>query len=126
MDNSMALARFIGPYIIVIGVGLLLNLKYYQSVMEGFFKSPALVYVTGLITFVAGLAVVLLHNVWVMDWRLIITLLGWNALIKGIILVVFPSISAKMTERLVRSRKLITISWAIMLAIGIFLTSKGY
>lgn len=83
MDNSVLLARFIGPYIIVVGAELLLNLKYYQNIMGDFFKNPALVYVTGLITFVAGPAVVLSHNLWVWDWRLSITLLGWNVLLKG-------------------------------------------
>ena len=126
MDNSILLARFIGPYIIVIGIGLLLNLKYYQSIMEGFFKNPALVYITGLITFVAGLAVILFHNIWAMDWRLIITLFGWSALIKGAGLVVFPGVYAKMTGRFLKNIKLVAIPWAIMLAISIFLSAKGY
>lgn len=126
MENSILLARFIGPYIVVIGISLLLNLKYYQSIMESFFRNLALVYITGLITFVAGLAVVLFHNIWTMDWRIIITLFGWNALIKGVVLVVFPGASAKMTDRFVKNLKLVAIPWAIMLAIGIFLIAKGY
>lgn len=126
MENSILLARFIGPYIIVIGIGLLLNLKYYQRVMEGFFKDPALVYITGLITFVVGLAVVLFHNIWAMDWRVIITLLGWNVLIKGIVLVVFPAAAAKITDKFVKNIKLVAIPWGIMLIIGIFLITKGY
>lgn len=126
MENSILLARFIGPYIVVIGISLLLNLKYYQSIMESFFRNLALVYITGLITFVAGLAVVLFHNIWTMDWRIIITLFGWNALIKGVVLVVFPGASAKMTDRFVKNIKLVAIPWAIMLAIGIFLIAKGY
>lgn len=126
MENSILLARFIGPYIVVIGISLLLNLKYYQSIMESFFRNLALVYITGLITFVAGLAVVLFHNIWTMDWRIIITLFGWNALIKGVVLVVFPGASAKMTDRFVKNFKLVAIPWAIMLAIGIFLIAKGY
>ncbi len=126
MDNSILLAKFIGPYITVIGIGLLFNQKSFQKIMEDFLKNAALVYVTGLITFVAGLAVVISHNLWVLDWRVIITLLGWNVLIKGARLVISPDTSAKMAAVFVKNNKLVIIPWIIMLAIGIFLTTKGY
>ena len=126
MDNSILLARFIGPYIIVIDIGLLVNLKTYRTIMEDFFKNAALVYVTGLLTFVAGLAIVLFHNIWVLDWRLIITLFGWNILIKGALLVISPATSAKIAALFAKNNKLVIIPWIIMLAIGIFLTTKGY
>jgi len=126
MDNSTLFARFIGPYIMVIGIGLLFNLKVFLRIMEDFFKNSALVYITGLITFVAGLAIISFHNVWGMDWPVIITLFGWSALIKGVWLVVFPASSAKVSEVFVKNIKLAVIPWIIMLALGIFLTIKGY
>ena len=126
MGNSILLAKFIGPYIMVIGIGLLFNLKAFQRIMEDFFKNAALVYVTGLITFVAGLAIVLFHNMWVFDWHLIITLLGWNILIKGTWLIISPETSAKMAALFAKNNKLVIIPLLIMLAIGIFLTAKGY
>jgi len=126
MDNSILLAKFIGPYIIVIGIGLLFNPKVYQKIMEDFFKNAALVYVTGLITLIAGLAVVLFHNLWVFDWRVIITLLGWNILIKGVWLIISPDTSAKVAALFAKKNKLVIILWVIMLVIGIFLMAKGY
>lgn len=126
MDNSILLAKFIGPYFIVIGIGLLFNQKVYQKIMDDFFKNAALVYVTGLITFVAGLAIVISHNVWVADWRLIITLLGWNVFIKGALLIISPDASAQMAALFMKNNTLVIIPWIIMLAIGMFLTAKGY
>ena len=126
MDNSIFLAKFIGPYIMVISISLLFNLKAFQKIMEDFFKNAALVYVTGLITFVAGLAIVLFHNLWILDWRIIVTLLGWNILIKGAWLIISPDTSAKMAALFTKNNKLVIIPWIIMLAIGIFLTAKGY
>ena len=126
MDNSILLAKFIGPYIMVIAIGLLFNLKVYQKIIEDFFKNVALIYVTGLITFVAGLAIVILHNLWVLDWRIIITLLGWNVFIKGIWLIVSPDTSAKIAASFAKNNKLVIVSWIIMLVVGIFLTTKGY
>ncbi|MDD5618625.1 MAG: hypothetical protein PHG69_05970 [Candidatus Omnitrophica bacterium] len=126
MDNSILLAKFIGPYIMVISIGLLFNSKAFQKIMEDFSKNSALVYVAGLITFVAGLTVTLFHNFWVLDWRIIITLLGWNMFIKGAWLIISPDTSAKMAASFAKNNKLVIILWVIMLAIGVFLTTKGY
>ena len=126
MDNSILLAKFIGPYIMVIGFGLLFNSKAYQKVIEDFFKNAALVYVTGLITLVAGLAIVIFHNLWILDWRIIITFFGWNILIKGAWLIISPNTSAKLAALFAKDNKLVIVPWIIMFAVGIFLTTKGY
>jgi uncharacterized membrane protein len=94
--------------------------------MEDFPKNPSLVFVTGLLTFVAGLATVIFHNIWVADWRVIITIFGWIMLIKGILLVLLPSAMIKTTKIYSDNLKLILIPWGVMILIGIFLTIKGY
>ena len=126
MDNSVFLAKLIGPYIIVVGIGLIFNQKVFRQIIEDFAKNPALVYVTGLITFVAGLAIVLSHNIWVADWRVIITVFGWMALVKGAWLIIRPGAVNKMTKIYLNHMNLVLIPWVIMLLIGIFLTIKGY
>jgi hypothetical protein len=45
---------------------------------------------TGYITFLLGLITVVLHNIWVADWRVAITILGWTTLFKGITKIGFP------------------------------------
>ena len=98
MDNSILLAKFIGPFIILIAVGVLFNIKIFKKIMEDFLNSPALVYVTGLVTFVAGLAIVLFHNIWAADWRVLITIFGWISIIKGALLTILPSSPVKLTK----------------------------
>ena len=126
MNSSILLARLIGPYIIVIGASLMLNQKIFRQIMEDFPKNPSLVFITGLLTFVAGLATVLFHNIWVANWRVIITIFGWLVLIKGVLLVVFPAALIKTTKIYSENFKLVLIPWGIMILIGIFLTIKGY
>ncbi|MFH0763597.1 MAG: hypothetical protein V1927_01160 [Candidatus Omnitrophota bacterium] len=126
MENSALLARFIGPYIIVIGISLIFNQKIFRHIMEDFPKSPALIFLTGIITFVTGLAIVLFHSVWAADWRVLITVFGWAALIKGVWLIALPGTLVKMVKLYTKNFNLVLIPWAIMLLIGIFLTVKGY
>ncbi|MDD4939258.1 MAG: hypothetical protein PHI60_03770, partial [Candidatus Omnitrophica bacterium] len=91
-----------------------------------FFKNSALVYLSGLLTFVAGLAIVLSHNIWEMDWRLIITVFAWIALTKGVLLTVSPDLSLRMSRVFIKNTKLVAIPWTLMFALGIFLLFKGF
>ena len=54
---------------------------------------------TGYITLMMGLVTVILHNVWVADWRVVITVLGWSTLIKGIMKIGFPETIHKQAQR---------------------------
>lgn len=39
---------------------------------------------------VIGAAIIFSYNVWTLDWTLLITLLGWAALVKGGMIMLFP------------------------------------
>jgi hypothetical protein len=79
MQTSIFLARLIGPVMALVGVSLLVNELAFRKMAQEFLRSPALIFFSGMILMPAGLAVVLSHNVWVLNWPLIITLLGWIA-----------------------------------------------
>lgn len=46
---------------------------------------PPVVYLSGVIFFVAGLAIVRAHNLWVRAWPLLVTLTGWAFLALGLV-----------------------------------------
>ena len=45
---------------------------------------PPVVYLSGVLMFVGGLAIVRAHNHWAIDWTVLITLSGWFFLLLGI------------------------------------------
>jgi len=53
-------------------------------------EEKAITVSTGYITFLLGLVTVILHNLWASDWRVVITVLGWVTLLKGIMKMGFP------------------------------------
>jgi len=126
MDNSILLARFIGPFIVVVGAAILLNAQMFRKIGTDFFKNSALVYLGGIMTFFMGLAVVLFHNLWTADWRVIITVFGWLTLVKGAVLIICPDELAKSTKAWLKNTNVLIIPWSIMLALGIFLIFKGF
>jgi len=83
MATSVFLARFLGPLLLAVGAGILINPKPFHTMAGEVVRSITLVYLFGLADFAAGLAIVLTHNVWVANWRVLITLIGWLMLIRG-------------------------------------------
>ncbi len=126
MQNSVFLAQIIGPYCIIIAVGILANRETYEKMMEDFLKNAALVYIGGILALLFGLLVVLTHNVWTVGWPAFITIFGWVGIIKGTWLLVFPDTVPKFTKVYKKNPTLLSVHLIIVLIIGVGLTIFGY
>ena len=126
MTTSVFLARLIGPFFLALGVAILFNGVLYQAMAKEFLASHALIYLAGVITLPAGLAIVLTHNVWTADWRVLITLLGWVSVGAGALRVMAPQYAATMGRSKIDNPLTMKIGGAIWLAIGALLTFFGY
>jgi hypothetical protein len=90
MNIANTLAVLMGSTLVIVGITVF-NKSYFDAVMTDLANSKGLLWVTGLITFVMGTVIVALYNVWSVDWRVIVTLLGWLTAIKGAVILLFPS-----------------------------------
>ena len=90
MNTSIFLAKLIGPLALALGLGVLFNRAAVRGVLDEFIRNPAIMFLAGVTTLPAGLAVVLTHNVWVADWPVIITIMGWLTAIAGGVRLVAP------------------------------------
>ena len=88
METSIFLARFLGGFYVIFGL-LFITTRQLGKTIE-MTENKAFVISTGYISLLLGLATVVLHNIWVWDWRIAITILGWSTLIKGILKIGFP------------------------------------
>ena len=123
---SVFLARLLGPVCVAIAIGVLINAAAYRAMAEEFLHSGALIYVTGLLGMTAGVAILLNHNVWVGDWRVLITIFGWLAAIGGAQRIIWPQgTEAAIRWFLVNPRSLV-VAGIIWLVIGAVLCFYGY
>jgi hypothetical protein len=126
MQTSVFLARLIGPVMALVGISLLMNETAFRKMAMEFLRSPALIFFSGMILMPAGLAVVLNHNVWVLNWPLIITLLGWIAVISGALRVFAPDRALKIGKKAIASKEITTTAAAFWLVIGAVLCYFGF
>ncbi len=88
MDISTFLARFWGSLFLILGLSSM-GAKFLGRVIQ-YTEDKTITVSTGYITFLLGLATVVAHNLWVADWRVAVTILGWITLLKGIEKITFP------------------------------------
>jgi uncharacterized protein YacL len=130
MSTSKYIARLMGPLLLVLGLGMAFGLAatphVYLAMMKEFTATPGFVFMAGMLALVAGLAIVNAHNLWVADWRVIITVLGWVAVIRGIVSLLFPLRLRSVAEHMVASPTGPVIGAVIIVVLGAILAWMGY
>ena len=105
---------------------LLMNRKSIVRIMEDFVKNAAVIYLGALLALVIGIVIVLVHNVWVWGWPVIITILGWIAILKGIWLLLFPKMVDDFMQAYLKYEKLRIFHLIFVLLFGALLTYLGF
>jgi len=126
MKTSIFIARIFGLCYLIIGAGFMFNRKAFQRIMEDFSKNAALLFFAGLFALVIGVVIILTHNVWVANWTVMITIIGWAGLIKGIWMIVFPNTVYKFMQAYQKNENLLTVHSVIVLIFGAVLTFFGF
>ncbi len=89
MNLSNYLAEIWGITIAVVSLALLIKPKLLERLFAKA-ENKATMSFWGITTLIIGIAMVLVHNLWVLDWRVVITIMGWLTLIKGLDLLLLP------------------------------------
>lgn len=97
MDVVIFLARFWGSLFMLLGAQTI-GARLLSRIIT-YTEDSAITISTGYITFLLGLVTVVLHNVWVYNWTVMITILGWVTLLKGIGKIAFPEHVRRQAQR---------------------------
>jgi len=120
MPNSKRIAGLVGPTIVAMVV------SEYPLVQPHLYDAqiPPVVYLSGVLMFAGGLAIVRAHNQWVRDWTVLITLSGWFALVLGL----FRMFATGLYQRGAAHTSSITliVLEGILLVIGLIMSYKAY
>jgi hypothetical protein len=123
MNIANTLAVLMGSTLVILGITIF-NKSYFNAVMADLANSKGLLWLTGFITFVMGMVIVALYHVWSADWRVLVTLLGWLTVIKGAVIMLFPS-SMMLVYRKYSFNHLLTYSGIYALLLGGLLLFLG-
>ena len=120
MASSKRIAGLLGPTIVVMVASEfpLVQPHLYDA------QIPPVVYLSGALLFVAGLAIVRAHNVWRRDWTVLVTLSGWFFLLLGL----FRMFAAGLYQRSSAnaSSMFFMMLEGILFVLGLIMTFKAY
>lgn len=123
-ERTQFIGRLLGLYCLIVS---LVMATHKQSVVEmenALVHDAALLYILGILTLVAGLAIVLGHNVWSGGaLPVTVTVLGWVALAKGVLLML-PENARLLTY--FQYERLYYRYVAITFVLGAYLTYAGF
>lgn len=126
MWTSIFIARLLGPIFVIVGTALLVRTQMFRGILQEFIRSQALLYLAGFFGLLAGMALVLTHNVWILDWRLIITLVGWVTIVRALVSIFQPRWIVTAGTKIVKHRGIFIVAAATNLVLGLVLSYFGY
>jgi len=115
VTDSRRIAGLLGPTLIALAMSEAMNLR----VMAANPASVGLVYLNGTLLFVAGVAIVQVHNRWTGGWPVLVTVMGWFAILAGLMRMIAPQSTTS-------GAAWVYALLIVLLAIGIVLTFTGY
>ena len=126
MDRSTYLAKLFGPVLVILGLSLLVRGQSFVGVFQDILYSPTLIFVLCVLGLLGGIAVILAHNVWAKDWRLIITILGWASVIESAVWLIVPHTMLQRIVMPLLTPSFLLVYGIVVLLLGGVLSSFGY
>ena len=102
--TEVQIFQLFGLTFFAIGVGMFSNPKFVRSISAELEKSTSNVFYGGLISLVIGYFLVSYHNVWKLDAGIILTIMGWVAVFKGMALLMMPKHTMKMYKGILKGK----------------------
>jgi len=125
METTLFIARVIAVMYLAIGLGILLSPDYYRKTFDAMLKNSGIMYLGGFLALIVGYLIVAYHNIWVKDWTVIITIFGWAALIKGVLILAFPQGMVDFSASFLKKKNFTIIGFGV-LVIGAILGYFGF
>ena len=125
MSDAQIFQLFSFVYLAV-GVGMFLNRDFYSRLISDFCEHAAALYIGGIAALAIGF-VILAHRglSCTHDWSMILSLIGWLALIKGILILVFPKSMINLI-RAMKKENLFRLWSIVIIVLGLALAFLGF
>lgn len=116
--------QLLGIAYTVIGLAILANPKYYKKMIEEYVRSTPVIFFNAFIVLALGYFFLMVNSEWSVGLPLIVTIIGWLAIIKGIYILVLPQSYIKLAKKL--SLHFLTFEASMAVILGIILLYLGF
>jgi hypothetical protein len=120
MELSKLIARIISVVYLSAALGGFFSRDYYSRVLDDMYKNAALTFLMGFAAVIFGFLIVQYHNIWTVNWTVLITIMGWLALLRGVVLIAFPRFLQRLSTPFFSAIGLKVLSYIMILLALVF------
>ena len=113
-------------FYIIVGIGIIINPGFYKKLFEDFIENAAVLYLGGAMALTIGYLILAFHNTWTKDLSVIITVFGWLALIKGIVILIRPKIMIALSKAILKNQNILKIEAIVIIILGLAFSFLGF
>jgi hypothetical protein len=126
-SRTVFLSRLIGLDCVFISLSMMAHKQATVAALSAVIRDPGTLLMAGMLGLAAGLAIVLGHNVWSGGIQpVLVTLVGWMALLKGLVLLFLPPQQATGYLEAFHYEQLFYLYMTVTLVWGAVLTYLGF
>jgi hypothetical protein len=124
MELSIYLAKLLGIYFLIVAFEMMLRREEFEKTTRNFASSTGLLFFSGSVSLILGLAIVIGHPVYEMGFQGLITILGYVMILRGVWRMTFPShVQKKLVTCFHKGYRGILF---VLLVLGAYLTYSGF
>ena len=120
MDFSIIIAQVLGIFFVIAGISIVANGKATAAAVEESAQNKGILFMWGILALLMGAVIVVFNNVWTSGLTLLVTILGWLALIKGTFILLLPAPAASLYKKCGKSG-LLVVAGIVVFALGLVL-----
>jgi hypothetical protein len=111
---------------VAVGISHVLQPGRWAELFADLFRRSYAPLVIGTLTLPLGLFVVLTHNVWVLDWPVVVTVCGWGWTVKSVLYLVRPQVGNAVAREGIRKERNFVVAGAVLAGLGLILTWHAF
>ncbi len=119
-------ARVLGPFLVVVDITAVARTSDMRAVLSEFAANPLWAWVAGSFVLLGGLTIVALHQYWRGAAAIIVSLVGWLVVLRGVLLLAFPQTFVSIANSMTGTEawwRVLCIAFAL---VGLYLTYVGW
>jgi hypothetical protein len=124
--TTRTFARVLGPFVLIVCFTAAVRTIDIRAVISEFAASAMWPWMAGAFVLLGGLIIVAFHQIWRGAAAIIVSLLGWLVVLRGLLLLAFPSTFVSMANSVVGMGVLWRAVCIVFAAIGLYLTYVGW
>lgn len=126
MELTILLSKVFGIYLLVGGLAYMVRRKYFMAVVHDFVSDRALRMILAVAELVAGLFLVLSHNMWDSWPERIVSFAGWMIVVEGVFYLFMPESVIKKVLKVFNTRGWYVVGGIVSILLGIYLVNFGF